>query len=405
MKFSTIKVSGTIIFTILLTICAYSQRVYREGFIINAKRDTLHGYINMMGSVHDPKFKFKSTPEADASDITPEEISVVVIKNYRYFKSILIDADDKFAQTLVEGEINLYLHEKKFYLYKDNKLILLDIEKIEMEDADKGIAVHNKKNYIGTLKSSMSDCPKIWPAIDKSRLAESNLTDIVADYNVCKNVTPLVFKKEIPMFKLTVSPFVAWSYSDINIEVDDQFMGVFGYLTPANLSSFTISPGVGVNLSSPRVDDRFSFYTELRYVNISASDRYIYSKSSYDDNEIILNAKYIYLPITAQYDIPMTINNSLYLKGGLLKTFLLDADLTINRRVSSSPNTPPLVSQDRFDFVSQTGFTFSLGYKLKVTRKINGWIEARFDNTGPMINSGNVGLPNNVYSLVTAFSF
>ncbi|MCU0369513.1 MAG: porin family protein [Cyclobacteriaceae bacterium] len=407
MKFINIKTIGTVVLMTLVSISAFSQSIFREGFIVKKERqDTVHGFIKLLGSVHEPSFKFKTSKEATAIDLSPEEIYAIVIKDYRYFKTITVDADDKFAQALVEGEADLYLNEKKFYLEKDEKLSLLEIEQIEMEGAKKETAIHRKKTYVGILKSSMNDCPAVWPLIDKSRLVESNLTSIVDEYNQCRNSPSLVFKNSIPLFKLSVDPFIAWSYSKLDMSVSQSFVFVFGYLEEANFSNFSLSPGVGFTLSSPRINDNFSFYTELRYIQNTFHDRVIYPKTTYDDNDITIQASYIYLPVTVKYSIPLNTFSSLYLKGGLLKTFLLSSNYKNVRRVSMFPNSPPLINENNFDFYSsQTGFTGSLGYEMRINKKLDGWVELRFDNTGPIINSTTVGFVQNVFSLVTAISF
>lgn len=397
---------STLAFTILVS-CAFSQGVYREGFITKGKQDTVRGFIKMIGDVQDPRFRFKSTPESKEQDILPGETETIVIKDHYYFTSIPLEPGPKFAQTLVDGEVDLYMRDKQFYLQKEGKLSLLNVENVEMKKADNSTGMHVKKVYIGTLKSAMSDCPKIWPEIDKSRLVENDLTNLVRDYNKCREKTALVFKENIPSFKLTISPFVAWSYSKINATIEDQFRGSLGYFEEADLSNFSISPGLGFTLSNPRLNDRIAFYTELRYISNTFQDRVIYPTATYDDNDITIKSSYIYIPITVKYDMPLNLSSALYIKGGLLKTFLLSSSFVNVRQVSSVPSSPPLVVEDPYEFKSsQTGFTLSLGYQMKpVNKKIGAWAELRFDGTGPVTNDSDIGLSQQVLSLVTAISF
>ena len=238
------------------------------------------------------------------------------------------------------------------------------------------------------------------------QLDENSLTSLVESYNGCVRSNALVYKKSIPLFKIKYSPLIGLSYAKVKVDVTTPFKGALGYLEEADLSQVSISPGIGFTLSSPRIDDRFSFYTELRYVKNSLNDLVISEKSTYDINDITINYTYIYLPITVKYNFALNTNSSLFLKGGLIETFKLDAEFINVRSYSFLPNSPPVVEKDKFDFYSsQTGFTAGLGYQLKLGKKTELWTELRLENTGPLINSTTVGFIQNVYSLVTAISF
>jgi len=375
---------------------AFAQNIFREGFFINENKDTIRGFIKPKGDIKSPsKFYFKKSNETAEEELQPAQIEVVVITNYRYFRRILINEVPSYAQTLVDGNTRLFLRDKDFYIQRNNLLQLLNIEEVKM-----GTSVHRKMNYIGVLKSTMTDCPQVDKTIDKTRLAESSLTSLVESYNQCTGSNPVVFKKNIPLFRIKYNPLIGLSYTKLTASTS------LSYLDDADLSQVSISPGIGVTLSSPRIDNGFSFYTELRYVKNSINDLLISSRTTYDINDITINYSYLFLPVTVKYDFPISANSLLFLNGGLIKTFKLDGEFTNARSFSLFPNSPPVVETDRFDFYSsQTGFTAGLGYQLKLGRKTALWTELRLENTGPLINSTTVGFLQNVYSLITAISF
>jgi hypothetical protein len=389
---------------VFLSLCSssFAQNIFREGFFINENRDTIRGFIKPRGDIKSPNgFYFKKTNDSAVEELQPARIEVVVITDYRYFRSILINEVPSYAQTLVDGKARLFLRDKDFFIQNSDRIQLLNIEEVKV-----GTTVHRKMNYIGVLKSTMSDCPQVDKTIDKTRLDESSLTSLVESYNRCVRSNTLVYKKNIPLFRIKYSPLIAVSYAKLTVDVTTQFRGVLGYLEEADLSQVSISPGIGFTLSSPRIDDRFSFYTELRYVKTSMNDLVISEMSTYDINDITINYTYIYLPITVKYNFALSPNSSLFLKGGLIQTFKLDAEFINVRSFSLFPNSPPVVEKDKYDFYSsQTGLTGGLGYQLKLGRKTELWTELRIENTGPLINSNTVGFLQNIYSLVTAISF
>jgi hypothetical protein len=406
MRNSNLVKISIVLILLFISVNSFAQNIYQEGYIINSTQDTVRGFIKMKGSIQDPNFKFKTSSQSNPEVLSAADVKSIVINDYRYFKPILLNSEEKFAQALVDGKASLFLRDKTFYLLKDEKLNVLEIEKIEVESKTKVNPIHKKKTYIGVLKSSMSDCPSVWETIDRTRLEESGLTNLVDNYNECINESSLVFKKSIPSFKLTISALVTWNFAKINTEIDDRFRGAVGYWEEADLSDFSISPGIAFTISNPRLNNRIAFSTEIRYASNTFQDRVIYPTATYDDNDITIKSSYIYFPLTVKYDIPMNLSSAFYIKGGLLNTFLISSSFVNVRRVSSSPNSPPIVNNDTFDFYSsQTGFTGSLGYQMKINKKLDGWIEMRFDNTGPIINSSAVGFLQNVISLVTAISF
>jgi hypothetical protein len=215
----------------------------------------------------------------------------------------------------------------------------------------------------------------------------------------------MVYKKDIPAFKIRFYPLIAVSYSKIRTDITDTFSGAFGYLEEANFSSVSFTPGIGFTISSPRLDDRYSFYLELRYLKNSVNDRVIYSKASYDDNDMTLSYRYILIPFTFKYDIGIGERSALFVKGGMIKTFKLDAKFVNERRVSLYPNNPPQI-EERFEFYSgQVGLVGGVGYQHSLTKKLNLCAEARWENIGPLTNSPSVVFLQDLFSFSVALSF
>lgn len=157
----------TILFS-LFGLSSFAQNIFREGFFINENNDTIRGFIKPRGDINSPnEFYFKKSSESAVEELQPAQIEIVVITDYRYFRSILIHEVPSYAQTLVDGNARLFLRDKDFFIQHNNQLQLLNIEEVKI-----GTSVHRKMNYIGVLKSIMSDCPQVDKTIDKTRLCK-----------------------------------------------------------------------------------------------------------------------------------------------------------------------------------------------------------------------------------------
>ncbi|MBK8290038.1 MAG: hypothetical protein IPK96_02830 [Flammeovirgaceae bacterium] len=380
-----------------------SQNIFHNGLIIKESGDTLKGYLKLQGNKIAPTgVLFKETDKSIEVAFTIEDFESVILNDYRYYKSIIINNERVLAQFLVQGKANLYSWDDKFFLEKENEVYPLIIEEIEV----KADYIHQKKSYVGVLKFVLSDCPEVQELIDQSRLAESSLSEIIEKYNHCVNVKPLVYKEMIPTFRFRVSPLVGLSYNNLNASVSDQYKFIFGYYEEADFSQFGFSPGVGMQFSTPRVTDQFSIYIELRYLRASSNEKIVFEGPTYDTFDVSLSYSYLFVPIMFQYDIPISIKNAIYFRLGLIKTFSLTNNLTVTRSQSNYPNAPPVSENDRFDFYSnQTGFAFGLGFQRKYSKKNIVFIESRFENPGPIINNTTIGLASNVYSLITGITF
>lgn len=403
----------TLAVSTLSTFC-YSQNIFREGYFVKESGDTLKGYIKLEGNRNSPSgilFKNESD-KSTVTRITNNEIAAAVQTNYRYYKTITVQETKMLSQFLVEGKANLFSWNKEFFLQKENEFYPLLIEETLVDKEKSGQIssgenyIHRKKTYIGTLKSVFNDCSKLQSDIDQSALVETSLTNLVEEYNECIGKKPLVFKKEIPLFQLEISPLIGISYTNLSTSVSDAFYTNFGYFDLMDFNQVTVTPGVGFNFSSPRIDERLSLYLEARYIRNSFNQEVTFSLATYDHNNLSLAYSYLYFPIMIQSDIPVAINKNIFIKLGLLQTINLTSNYKNIQRISSIPTAPERVTEDRFDFYGgQTGFTAGLGFDFRIGGKTVSFIEARVENPGTITNSVTVGLLQNVYSLIYGFSF
>ena len=111
----------TMIFS-LFGCCSFGQ-IFQEGFFITESMDTIKGFIKPKGDIRAPdEFYFKKSNESPVEQLLPTKIKIVVISNYRYYRSILINEVPSYAQTIVYGKASLFLRDKDFYIQSNDQL-------------------------------------------------------------------------------------------------------------------------------------------------------------------------------------------------------------------------------------------------------------------------------------------
>lgn len=104
--------------------------------------------------------------------------------DFQYFQAKTIQEGQPpvFLETLITGEVNLYLLGKEYYVEKEETFY-----KITKEDKEEGSGIRTDKKYIGMLKFLFFDClkksKKEW---DQTKFNAKSLTAITKAYNDCK---------------------------------------------------------------------------------------------------------------------------------------------------------------------------------------------------------------------------
>jgi hypothetical protein len=378
----------------------YSQNVYRKGFIVKASGDTVSGFVKVIGNKAAPSgCYFKSTPQGQEVAYTVSDLAAFGLTDYRYYQVIQVNNEPVMAQALVAGKLSLFSVNEKFYIQNDSTTKELIMERVKLENNQ----IHEKKIYVGTLRVLMSDCPTLNRKIDQARFVESSLTSVVEAYNHCAGADVVAYKKNLPSLKLTIKPVAGVNYTHLAISVSSLFKVNFGYLDELKSSSISPTVGIGFSASTPKITDNFSFDFDVRYLSSSLSQTVIYSKSTYDYNKVSFKYSAILLPITFAYKFDLNPQLSMGLRGGLLKTFKLAGEFDTRQRQTQYPNVPERSAGSFSFYKTQTGFSAGISVEKNVGRK-QLYLDARFDNIGPVINSVAVGFLTNVYSLTAGIS-
>jgi hypothetical protein len=125
------------------------------------------------------------------SDFDPSHIRQIILNNgEKYVSKTIIGKQDSSVlifQVLIESsKISLFVRdekdEKQFYVLKDNALYDL-VNNEQIIKTNDGTYKSYDKKYIGVMKTLMSDQPDIVKRLDKVRLYEDELVEVITAYD------------------------------------------------------------------------------------------------------------------------------------------------------------------------------------------------------------------------------
>jgi len=365
---------------------------YRPGYIIRNNMDSVSGYVEYATEKKNTSYcMFRSSRKGESVKLTPEELSAYgFIDDKRYTSTVWPDSTVKekvFVKVLTNGPLKLYQYRQSFLVRKDN-LMLLPVPKKQMVRNDGGsLSSVVDVRYKGLLNILVADCKL---ATGETKYTENDLTKLAVDYNKCKGFEE-VAKKRKPMFKLNYSAFGGYSKTKLNV-----------YDYPVSLEpSSTVTSGLGLDISSPRVFDRIFFTINASYLkNIFQ----VYNKTTQDDDiihqEAVMNFTSIKIPFGIRYNF-LRNENTPYIKIGFTTSTLIDHDIKTSEVVETADGLVFVKNYSTEGFAIKTnpkGFWAAVGYNRKIFN-VQWYLEAWSES-----GSGFMGTTTHRYSDMNSFS-
>lgn len=367
----------------------YSQTDFRKGFLIDKKNDTIHGFINYtINSNKFEKLEFKSNLDLNSTIYLPNLINGYGFENNEYFKSKYIK-DEKyegnyFIENLVLGKIELYKLYNEFFVQKDTLFVRLDNEpkKVTIKNVEYLSEVKRFKTILNYLTS---DCKNIKMKTEKIGYSESDLVELIYEYNSCKGGDNIVFKKNKPWFKSSLGVFLGYNFSTIS---NNRTNSSSTYFKESNTSKGFISYGAFLELGTPRVIERVSFYTGITY---NSFDFYKYNISGNDLYELNSTIQQIIIPLAFRYTFPER-KTTPYLTFGLLN--LINIKNTSEWSFENNSNSQIFTTLEIYNSsVNSIGLITGIGFKRKINKKLDGFLDLNYqyltlsNNTDSNLNS------------------
>ncbi|MBN1180854.1 MAG: hypothetical protein JXB49_01110 [Bacteroidales bacterium] len=264
----------SILFLFIIFIpCIYSQEIFKEGYVITNKQDTLYGQIKYMGPARNSlECHFIPKGSLNAIVYTPEDIFGYRFTNGNYYvsKTFTIDKVEnmQFAEFLVDGIADLYKiyyngNQEYFLIKNDTTSVFINaiassfITENEMRERDK-CDLLNK----GSLKYVMQDYPSIYSRIDQLHYDDRSLINIVKDYHsgVCNSYECIDYTKRNFRPDMHVGIYCGIKSSRMKFYGDDYFYFLIDAVEETKMSMLY---GLSLGMNMPSTNERLSIDINL----------------------------------------------------------------------------------------------------------------------------------------------
>ena len=367
------KVSKRKLITVSLLLLSsagvWAQRDYRNGYIITNQQDTIFGWIDYRGDIRNAKIcSFKETETGQATDYTPSEIAAYRFSESKFYVSRNIGSTDApkqvFLEYLVNGLAKLYFYRDDtaydhYFIENEGNFHELKIEEREVE-VDGKTRIMPLKSYIGILKATLN----VWEMsgeIDKAKLEHSSLINIAKDYHqyACTDGSEcIVYEKKKPLMALGIGPVVGANLSTLKLMDHD----VEPYhLDPS--TNFTV--GVNLNLSMPRINEKFFLQMQALYTKYYFFDAYESPQKATDTH---IRSNVLQMGLAIKYEYPKGRWRPT-LAAGAAAIWLPDGSITKNTDTYTYEGVRPSIVKNDFPTRFMYGFEVISGVHYYLTKE------------------------------------
>ncbi|MBD0257923.1 MAG: hypothetical protein ICV83_19590 [Cytophagales bacterium] len=271
-----------------LSLTAFAQPHFREGYVVTTAGDTLTGYLAYNGETENARAcSFKSSPEGDKRTFLPGDIAAYRFSNDKKYVSHTIKtdgADEKvFLECLIEGVVTVYYlkgsAQDRFFIVKNAGAQKNDgmqelNNNVRYFKSANGITYSMRTNqYNGLLSNYFSDAPEVARRVNRINLHREDLVAISEAYHqaVCSTEKCTVYKKRFPK----PAYYLGASATGIvqHVRYDPFYQKYDDVDAPGNIAS-----GVGISLqaNAPRINEKLSLGLYAGY------QRHAFSGVKYD---------------------------------------------------------------------------------------------------------------------------
>jgi hypothetical protein len=404
----------------MLSLPVLAQSDFRPGYVVMPQGDTLQGQVSYRPDVVSGRtIGFKKNGQTETAAYTADNISGYGFAGDRNYRTRVLDHADTlaaeyvFMQELVRGTMSLYMYKSTFFVEKNDnpdKLHKLYITNEEYYNKDKALARRQVNHHVTTLNTLMQDCIAIFPKVERVKLAEKNMVELVQEYNQCVSSEQTTFKSDKPWIALRPGFVGAMSHTSLNFSAKDE---TYLHLEHAEFNTNTYpSFGIALLVNSPRINERTSLLLEGRYFQNSfqADPSYMWF-GSYYDNEVEIDLSAVKITSALRYDFTGKTLQPFINAGAFLNLFQSrDYKHTqYFRRTQSSEPTPR--NRDDAEFISkqQQGLMIGAGSYLNINKHRLS-LEARYEfgldlHEHNAVNKINSGLDSDTRTVSLLFGF
>ncbi len=311
------------------TTVAVAQKDFRPGYVITLQNDTLSGEVDYRtaGSKYESCL-FRRNNQLITYDA--RQINGYGFWRDRYFAAGVVEG--AFAEVLVRGELSLFKHGDGFFVRKSGG----EVRKLESRETqmtiDGKVGMKKDLRWKGMIYYLISDCIGDPDRIKGLGLKEKGLTEIVVDYNKCRQTGFKAYKEAKPWTRLEVGAAFGWNRSEINVDRPDS--------RPFLVRKYTsIDPFLGVvfEISSPRITERVAFQPEIQFSKSDFSSlSSVGGQASRVYHDTFISLTTVSIPMAFRYSFSERRNSIRVFAGVNLDYHLKSEALVVSELVSGS---------------------------------------------------------------------
>jgi len=399
-----------------------AQLDYRSGYVITNSTDTIKGYILYKDINASKKCSFKKMLVDKPIDYAPGDILSFRFDDGKYFisKETPLKKGNTilFLEYLIKGKANIYFMkddgEEHYFIETDkNKIIELtqpeEFIKVNESDATPISPSGTYKRpslYTGKLKYMLSDCPDIYPEIERVKLNHSSLIKLAEDYHnkVCNSEKCIIFERKDKHVKINFGLLAGVSLNSFDFGHQIYTNYSIGSLIGCRLYFENILFSVEhTSLQVGFILQKFSNY-KLNAVNgyESYAIKYNgenYTLSPFNDPIKNINVKMVALKIPVTYNYIFLISKIRpYIGGGFTNMYILSQnnELEVSKFMEEYGKSIPSF---------HIGIIGIVGSKYILNNNHFLFLEFTYELTQNMNVNEFLRLTNNNFSIVSGFAF
>lgn len=381
----------TLCIAVVFSVPATAQSDYKPGYVVMPQGDTLRGQVSYRTDLSGKTIGFKKDGQSATASYTANDLSGYGFPGDRNYRTRTLDHADTlaaeyvFMQELVRGTVSLFVYKGTYFVEKKdnpNKLHKLYITKEEYVNQYGVTAQRDINHHVRILNTLMLDCFAMLSKVERVRLAEKSLVDLVREYNSCagdaQNQT--TFKESKKWFAIRPGVVAGMSHTSVDFSAKDER---YLHLEHAEFNTNTHPTfGVSLLLYSPRINQNASLLLEGRYAqNKFEADPSYRWFDAYYDNEISFDLSAFKLSTAFRYDFSGKKVQP-FVNAGVFHNFMQRREYKHTQYFRQTENSTP-ARRDRDDagFVAnvQKGFMIGAGSYLNINKRRLS-LEARYEH-------------------------
>ncbi|MCP2042802.1 outer membrane beta-barrel protein [Pontibacter sp. HSC-36F09] len=377
-------------FGVLLSVPAAAQSDYKPGYVVLPQGDTLQGQVSYRTDALGKSIGFRRDGQSTTASYTANDLTGYGFPGDRNYRTRTLDhadtlaAEHVFMEELVRGPISLFIYKNTFFVEKNDnpdKLHKLYITKETYVNTSGVTAQRDINHHVRTLNILMQDCFAMLSKVERVKLAEKTLVNLVRDYNSCIGGVDeqIIFKESKKWFAIRPGFVAAISHTSLNFSAADER---YLHLDHAEFNTNTYPTfGMALLINSPRISEKASILVEGRYFSNSyqADPSYVWYDSYYD-NQIEIELSAIKLTTALRYNFAgKTIQP--FVNAGSFFNFFNKRDYKHTQYYrSTQSSTPTERNRDNTEFLSkmQQGLMLGAGSYLHLNKHRLS-LEARYE--------------------------